>query len=570
MKSHDIHHGSYRGPEARAARHALILLEAILLAPALTAAAVAQQPSDTPQPPPFYAIRNARVVTVSGPVIESGTIVISRGLIEAVGGGVSVPPEAWVIDGTGMTVYPGLFDGLSSVGLEQAEGGQDGGPGAGFGGGNQPISTGPQDRPATTPWLNAADMLDPDDDRLERWRDGGFTTALVVPSDGIVTGQAAVISFGGDAQQMVVKTPAALHVTMNRAGGFRSFPSSLMGTMAYVKQLFADAQHQSRYEAAYEANPAGRERPRYDRALAPVQRSIAEGWPTVFLGDEVKEIRRAVKLGEDVGAQTVVAGAHEAYEIADELAADGVPVLVNLDWPERSRGADPEADEPLTTLRRRAYAPTTPARLNAAGATFAFYSGDLGSPREVIENVNVAIEKGLPADAALRALTLGPAEIFGVADRLGSVDAGKIANLIVTDGDLFDEATKVKMVFVDGRKFEEREAERPTAPPAVDMTGRWVLTISTPRQTQEITVDLAMSEDGTLTGDITTDRGDATIVDGWVSGTDFGFTAMQPMGGRTAEVVYTGTVEGTEIGGTATFGGRFSSEFTGTRPGDGQ
>lgn len=564
MRFHDVHHGARRGRGARRRGPALAFLVAVL-----PAAAVAQQPSDTPRPPPFFAIHNARIVTVSGPVIEGGTVVISRGLIESVGENVSIPPEAWVIDGSGMTVYPGLFDALSSVGLEGARtrGDQDP-PGGAFGGGNQPISTGPEDRPATTPWLSAADMLDPEDDRLEAWREGGFTTSLAVPSDGIVTGQAAVISFGGDERQMVVKTPAALHVTMNRAGGFRSFPSSLMGTMAYVKQLFADAGHQSRYEAAYEANPAGRERPTYDRALAPVQRSLAEGWPTVFLGDEVKEIRRAVRLGGDVGARTVVAGAHEAYVIADELAAGGVPVLVNLDWPERSRTADPEADEALSSLRRRAYAPTTPARLHEAGATFAFYSGDLGSPREVIEKVNVAIEKGLPADAALRALTLGPAEIFGVADRLGSVDAGKIANLIVTDGDLFDETTKVKMVFVDGRKYEKREAERPSAPPAVDMTGRWILTISTPRQTQEITVDLEMSEDGTLTGDIATDRGDATITEGWVSGNEFGFTAMQPMGGRTAKVVYTGTVEESEIGGTVSFGGRFSSEFTGTRPGE--
>ena len=451
MRFHDVHHGSRRGRAGRGAGLGLVLLAWVL-----PTAAGAQQPSDTPRPPPFYAIQNARIVTVSGPVIESGTVVISHGLIEAVGVNVSIPPEAWVIDGSGMTVYPGLFDGLSSIGLEQAQtgGGQGGGPGGVFGGGSQEISDGPEDRPATTPWLSAADMLDPEDDRLARWREGGFTTALTVPSEGIVTGQAAVINLGGDAQEMVVKTPAALHVTMNRAGGFRSFPSSLMGTIAYVKQLFADAEHQSLYEAAYEANPAGRARPKYDRALAPVQQSIAEGWPTVFLGDEVKEIRRAVKLGEDTGARTVVAGAQEAYEIAEEIAASGVPVLVNLDWPERSKNVDPKADEALTSLRRRAYAPTTPARLHAAGATFAFYSGDLASPREVIESVNVAIEKGLPADAALRALTLSPAEIFGVGDRLGSVDAGKIANLIVTDGDLFDEGTKVKMVFVDGRKFE--------------------------------------------------------------------------------------------------------------------
>jgi hypothetical protein len=566
MRFHDGYGGLLRGRDRRGAGLALALLVAVF-----PAAAGAQQPSDTPRPPPFYAIQNARIVTVSGPVIENGTVVISHGLIEAVGDGVTIPPEAWVIDGSGLTVYPGLFDGLSSIGLESDQpGGGQAQPASFFGGGAQEISEGPEDRPATTPWQSAADMLDPEDEALETWRKGGFTTALVVPTEGIVTGQAAVISLGGDAQDMVIRTPAALHVTMNGAGGFRSYPGSLMGTIAYIKQLYADAEHQSLYQAAYEAAPSGRERPRYDRALGPVRRSIAEGWPTVFPGNEVKEIRRAVKLGEDTGARAVVAGAHEGYEIAAELAAGSVPILVNLDWPERSRNADPEGDEALTSLRRRAYAPTTPARLHEAGVTFAFYSGGLGSPREVIENVNVAIEKGLPSAAALRALTLGPAEIFGVADRLGSVESGKIANLVVTDGDLFDEATKVKMVFVDGRKFEEREAERPTAAPAVDMTGSWVLTISTPRQTQEITLDLQMDEDGTLSGDLTTDRGDATIAEGWVSGSDFSFTVNQPMGGRMAEVVYTGTVDEDEISGTASFGGRFSSDFTGTRPGEGQ
>lgn len=557
MRSHDVPTG-----RPRPRRHVRgAWLAPLLLLAAVPKGAGAQQPSDTPQPPPFYAIQNARIVTVSGPVIEGGTVVIANGLIESVGIDVRVPPEAWVIDGTGLTVYPGLFDGLSSIGLERPE------PQSGQGGGGQEIAEGPEDRPATTPWQSAADLLDPEDSRLETWREGGYTTAMVVPDQGIVTGQGAIINLAGDAQEMVVKAPAALRVTMNPAGGFRSFPSSLMGVIAYVKQLYADAEHESLYEAAYEASPGGRVRPKYDRALGPIRRSIAEGWPTVFPGEEVKEIRRAVKLGRDTGAKTVVAGAHEAYEIADELAAAGVPILVNLDWPEKDRRADPEADESLVDLRRRAYAPTTPARLHSAGATFAFYSGELGSPREAIESVNLAIEKGLPADAALRALTLGPAEIFDVADQLGSVDAGKIANLVVTDGDLFDESTKVRMVFVDGRKFEEREAERPTAAPAADMSGRWLITISTPRRTLEVTADLEMAEDGTLSGTLTTDRGETTITEGWVSGTEFSFTVNQPMGGRTAEVVYFGTVEEEEISGTAAFGGHFSSEFKGTRPG---
>lgn len=543
-----------------------------LLACALIpAAALAQRPSQTPNPPPYFAIQNATVVPVTGPVIENGTVVIANGLIEAVGSNVTIPPEAWVIDGSGLTVYPGLFDAMSSVGVRSEDGG-GGGPGGGGGGnpfaaGPQEAADGPEDRPGTTSWTNAADLLDPEDDRIENWREGGFTTALIVPDEGIVTGQGAIINLAGDDQEMVVKTPAALRITLSPPGGFRAYPSSLFGVISYVKQLYSDADHQAQYAAAYEADPAGQPRPMYDRALYPIQRSIAEGWPTIFPGMEKREIRRAVKLGADIGAPTIVAGAHEAYQVADELAAANVSVLVNLDWPERTRDADPNREESLQSLTRRAYAPSTPARLHEAGARFAFYSAGLSSPRQVKEKVRKAIEAGLPEDAALRALTLGPAQVYGVDDRMGSIEAGKIANLVVTDGALFDEDTKVKMVFVDGQKFEELEAARPTEPPVADMSGRWLLTVPTPQQTQEITADIEMAEDGTLTGTLVTDRGEQEITEGWVSGDQFSFVAMMSMGGRTMEITYTGTLEGDRLNGTVSFGGRFSTDFEGERPG---
>lgn len=537
---------------------------------ALFEPAVGQRPGDTPMPLPFYAIQNARIVPVSGPVIENGTVVIADGLIEAVGTNVTIPPEAWAIDGSGLTVYPGLIDGMSQIAVRRTEEGDGTGgatPASPFGGSQQEIAEGPEDRPATHPWTAAADLLDPGSNRIESWREGGFTSALVVPEEGIITGQAALINLAGDEREMVVKTPAALRITMDPPGGFRSFPGSLFGVISYVKQLYADADHYTRYKAAYEANPRGRDRPEYDRTLEPIQRSIREGWPTILPGSEEREIRRAVRLGRDVGARVVVAGAHDAYAMAGELATEGVPVLVNLDWPERPRDADPEAEPSLETLRRRVNAPTTPARLHEAGATWAFYSGGLATPRQLFEKVNEAIDEGLSSEAAVRALTLGPAEIFGVDDRLGSIETGKIANLVVTDGDLFDEGTRVRMVFIDGRKFEKREEERPTDPPSVDVTGRWLLTIPTPQRTQEVTADLEMAEDGTLSGSLSTDRGEQVITDGWVSGDRFSFTANMSLGGRSFEVVYTGEVEGEAMEGTVSFGGRFSTDFTGQRPG---
>jgi imidazolonepropionase-like amidohydrolase len=545
------------------------LAASALLAAALAvlpAAAAGQMPSQTPKPPPYYAITNARIVTVSGPVIENGTVVIANGLITAVGTNVTVPPEAWVIDGEGLTVYPGLFDALTDIGMPQQGAGAAGARAATAAtAATAPAADGPEDRPATFSSRAAAGELTTDDSRIESWREGGFTTVMTIQSDGFVTGQGAVVGLGaGLPAEMVVRTPAALRLNLSGPRGVRGYPGSLFAVIAYHKQLFMDAAHHARASAADQARPAGLDRPVYDPTLEPLSRAVAERWPVLIPGDEPREILRALTLGSEIGVRTVVYGAQHGYAVVDELAAAGAPVLVNLKWPERTRDADPDAEESLSSLRTRAWAPSTPKALHEVGVPFAFYSGGVASPRDVLERVRTSIDAGLPHDAALRALTLGAAEIYGVADRLGSVERGKIANLMVTDGDIFDEESKVKIVFVDGRKFEKPEAEKPTEAPTVDLTGTWTLTVESPRCTQESTAELTMAEDGTLTGSVSSARGSGSLSEGWVSGNSFSFTVAMSMGGRSMEAVYSGTLEGEELQGNVSMG-RFSQEFTGTR-----
>ena len=216
--------------------------------------------------PQYFAIRGAKAVPVSGPPVENATIVVSRGLITAFGKDIAIPPEAWVIDGKGLTVYPGLIDSFTDVGIPAAP------PASGEGGprGSQERARGPEDRPYSTPWRSAADEVSLSDKRIETWRNGGFTTVVSAPKGGIFPGQAAVLDLAGErAGDLVVKSPVAIPLSFQTSGSFfGGFPSSIMGVLAYVHQVWLDTAWSINAQTAYEKNPRTAARPRYDRTEA--------------------------------------------------------------------------------------------------------------------------------------------------------------------------------------------------------------------------------------------------------------------------------------------------------------
>lgn len=408
------------------------------------------------QSPPVVAIRNARIHPVSGPVIEQGTVVIRNGLIADVGADVTPPPEAWVIDGAGLTVYPGLIDALSTVGIPEPPRDTPRMPGAAP---QAPPARGPQDRPMTNSWMRAADLVRASEPRIEAARSKGFTSAVTFPQGGIFTGQGAVINLAGErAGTMVVDSRVGQQITMAR-GGFNTFPGSLMGTIAYIRQVYLDADHYALAKDAYAKNPAGLERPAYDRALEGVLES-----PRILLpASSVVEIDRMLRFARELKRPAILYGLHEGYAAAERLKQAGVPVLVNLNWPAPARDRDPDEVESIRVLEFRENAPSTPAVLAKAGVKFAFYSG---GAENVHRAVREAIAKGLREEDALRALTLGPAEIYGVADRLGSIEKGKIANLVVAKGGLFTDKPEIQFVFIDGERFEPPPPPAPSKPEA--------------------------------------------------------------------------------------------------------
>ena len=518
--------------------------------------------------PRYFAIKGARIVPVSGPAIENGTVVVADGLIKAVGASATIPPEAWVIDGKGLTVYPGLIDGFTDVGIPAPTAGPGGGGGGGGGrrAAPQSISMGPEDRPATTPWVVGADEIKPDDKRIENWRNAGFTTVVVAPKGGTFPGQGSVVDLAGDRiNDMIVKSPATMVLDFKPTGGFFSFPGSLMGVIGYVRQVFDDTRWYQGAEKTYDGHPSGLERPPYDRTERVLAHSLNSNELFLVPANNDIQILRALRLIDEWKLRAAIYGGQQSYLMADAIAAKKLPVLVSLKWPEGEKDADPEDKPDLRELQFRDRAPSAPAALQKVGVKFAFYSDGISSPKDILKNAKKSIDAGLSSDAALRAFTLSAAEIFGVEDRLGSIDVGKIANLIVTDGDLFSEKTKIKIVFVDGRHFEVREPEKPKESPKANLTGKWTLKYTTPEGAEEGTLDATMATDGTLTGTFSSQRGTQTLTNGYVSGDSFHFVVSITLDQGPVDVNFTGTFEKNTMKGTISVTD-LTIDFTGTRP----
>ena len=423
--------------------------------------------------PSALAIRNARIVTVSGPALQKGTVLLRNGLIEAVGENVTVPADAWVIEGEGLTVYPGLIDALSTLGLADAApaatatAGRTGrtaiaaAPAAPTADATAtaPPAAGPEDRPLTTSWLRAADQIKSSDRRIESARNVGFTSAVTFPTRGIIAGQGAVINLAGERdRQMVVASPVGMYLSLSTSGPGGGFPASLMGAIAYIRQIYIDADYYRLVKEDYAKNPAGKKRVEYDRALE----GLLEAPRVLLPATYEREFDRMLRFAAEIKAPALLYGGHEAYKAAALLKKNNATVLVNLKWPEKPRDSDPEDEDSLRTLEFRDKASSAPAALERAGVKFALYASGIDTARDIPRAVKKAIDAGLSPEAALRALTLSPAEIYGVADRLGSIEKGKIANLVVTSGDMFQDRTQVKFLFIDGVKIEPA----PEAPPA--------------------------------------------------------------------------------------------------------
>ncbi len=402
---------------------------------------------------PSYAITKARVVTVSGAVMDNVTVVLRDGVVVDVGPNATVPKDARVFDGTGLTITPGLIDAYSGAGLPAARpaGGGPGGGGA---------ATGAPPTPTPNPIAPASNIYE----RVRvaealKARDSGITTLVPIPREGLVFGAAAVMDLVGERlEAMVVKPNIALAASMTTLG--QRYPGSLMGTMAFFRQALLDGAHHRAEMAAYEKAPTGRKRPAFDPGLD-VWADVAGGTtPLLLQTPRIGDLRRAFALADEFKLKLVLAGNTQAFEEVALLKERKPALLVSVNFdPPRVGGFFGGSDDDKDRAEIE-NAEKNPGALHKEGIKFALVSAFAS---DFLVGIRKAIEKGLPRDAALRAVTLTPAEILGVADRMGSIEKGKMANVVVWSGEPLTKEAKIKMVFVDGELYEPEE--KPAGPP---------------------------------------------------------------------------------------------------------
>lgn len=375
-----------------------------------------------------FVIRGATVWTGTGQTLQNTNVVIRDGRIEAVGANATAQ-GATEIDGTGKFVYPGMIDAYTPLGLSEIGG----------------ISTMNlrSEMGEYNPHMRAVVAINVDSDMMAITRANGVTTAITAPSGGVISGQAALINMAGWTwEDMAVEPGAAFVLNYPRRPSFRfgdSNPAAERAARERVEAQIRDLKTVLGTARAYDqARTAGSEQTdlMYE-ALRPLVRGEV---PALISADTDEQIREAIELGREFGMRVIINGGRDAWKVRDLLAQNNVPVVLG------SIQSNPASDAPYDAVFAQ------PGVLHEAGVKFAFSTGGAANARHVPYHAALAVGYGLPKEAAMQALTIWPAEMFGAADRIGTIEAGKLANLFVATGDPLDIRTQVSELFIKGRR----------------------------------------------------------------------------------------------------------------------
>jgi imidazolonepropionase-like amidohydrolase len=371
------------------------------------------------------AITNGEVHPVSAPVISGGTVLVVDGVITAVGRDVPIPPGAEIVDAAGKVVTPGFFDSSTRLGVVEI-------------GSYQGTSDGSSANDRMTAAFNVAEGINPNSTLFPVARVEGTTRAVVAPSPGasLIAGTSALINLGeGPLSRMLEKSPLAMYAVLGESGANYEGGARPLALLR-LREIFEDARDFAQNRDAFEAgNRRDYSLSRLDlEALAPV---VSGELPLVLQVDRASDILTALELKEELGLELVLNGVGEGWMVADEIAASGVPVMTH-------------AISNIPSMEALGAAFENVSRMHEAGVRLILSSFDAHNTRNLKQEAGFAVSYGLPYEEALRAVTLTPAQVWGVADRIGSLEPGKVGDVVIWSGDPFEVMSSAERVFIDG------------------------------------------------------------------------------------------------------------------------
>lgn len=504
-----------------------------------------------------YAIKNATVTTAPGKSISGATVLVKNGLIEAVGTNVNIPKDAQVLAGDGLYIYPGFIDGASSTGVNK--------PADPERPANFDPSNPPDELAGITPWRSVLDYYDAKNNQISEWRKTGITIAQILPEGGMIPGKSAIVTYGSSSSTNILAQQTGLAAKLRNSGGGRSmYPGTVLGVMAKFRDIHENAVLSSRHDRLFASNN-GLNRPEINKTLQAFYPVIDKQMPVLFEVTNDLEARRAMILQKELGFKLVLVGATDIDHLAQDIKKANAQVLLSLRLPEektmKNGGELSEEQKARTDRVQKAYqdALSQASALEKAGIPFGFTS--MGArPNELMKNLSIMVKNGLSEQAALAALTTNPAQILGISRFAGTIEKGKLANMVFLTAPLFHEDAQVKHVMADGYLFNY-EVKAKTAPANGNGTnsiqGIWDYTSDTPAGSSSGTMDIKKEGEG-YTGSISYDnpagsgKASSPMKNISLSGTTLSFSFDVVAGGMNLEVTVTGEINGDQFSGSMT------------------
>jgi imidazolonepropionase-like amidohydrolase len=576
---------------------------------------------DLPQITGCIALINAKVVSGQGKTPVTNTIIIRDGLITAMGASIKIPPDAYRIAADSLYAYPAFIDAISYDGIKEPEEGNRNQQGGGNRGQKQEIDD--EGNPnledaGITPFNGIRSTFDPKDKSIADWRAQGFSIAHIVPRGKMIPGKGSIIVLSGkETDQVLWKENMSMYAQWNGAGG--SYPSTVIGVMAKWRELYHNASQYVTHETSYETASLV-SRPNYNQAHIALMPVVKKEMPVYFRAPKVKDISRALAMQKDLGMKMVIADAEEAWYLKDQFKSNGIPLILSLDLPEdkgekadasaekataskegakEAKGAEVTKDttnlkspigdlgakpdtlkvDPEKEAFEKRRAESLKAHYEQAGVLakggIAFSFGTLNTkPNDFSKNIQTIMENGLTFDQTLSALTTQPAKLLGIEKYCGTVEVGKMANIIMTNKPLFEKETAIRYMMVEGNLYEYDVKEKKKPKVGKESTGSfsvlvgtWNYSIESPDGKREGNFEFTQDSSelkGTITGeDITS--GNEELEGIVLDGNTVSFTFDFDMGGQIMALEFDLKIDGESLQGTVTVGEFGTFPVTGQR-----